>query len=72
MQSFAVSANGSKWFLLDYKVYLSQFSNAKYVETGFVKNKGIYTQKENNRLENHAYFPIRHYSREHNITEQFS
>jgi len=27
---------------------------------------------KNNRLENHAYFPIRHYSREHNIMGQFS
>jgi len=29
MQSFAVSAIGSKCFLLDQKVYLSHFSNAK-------------------------------------------
>jgi len=44
MQIFAVSANGSV-FLLDQKVYLSHFSNAKYADT-IRKNKGIYTQKE--------------------------
>ena len=75
MQSFAVSAHGSKCFLLGQKVYLglSHFSNAKYVETSFVKIKE-YTpkMKQNNRLENHAYFPIRRYSREHNVKGQFS
>jgi len=45
MQSFAVSANGSKCFLLDQKVHLSHFSNAKYVETQFVKIKE-YTHKK--------------------------
>jgi len=45
MQSFAVSANGSKCFLLDQKEYLSDFSNAKYVETRFVKIKE-YTHKK--------------------------
>ena len=73
MQSFAVSANGSKCFLLDQKVYLSHFSNAKYVETQFVKIKEYtHKKKKTNRLENHAYFPMRHYSREHNIIRQFS
>jgi len=46
MQSFAVSANGSV-FLLDQKVYLSHFSNAKYVERDTIrKNKGIYTKRK--------------------------
>ena len=56
--------------LLDHKVYLSHFSNAKYVETRFIKIKE-YTHK-NNRLENHTYFPVRHYSLEHNIMGQLS
>jgi len=45
MQSFAVGANGSKCFLLDQKVYWSHFSNAKYVDTRFVKIKE-YTHKK--------------------------
>ena len=45
MQSFAVSANVSKCFLLDQKVYFSHFSNTKYVETKFVKIKE-YTHKK--------------------------
>ena len=52
MQSFAVSANGSKLrcFLLDQKVYLSHFSNAKYVETRFVKIKA-YTHKKKKTID---------------------
>ena len=72
MQSFAVRANGSECFLLDQKVYLSYFSNAKYVETRFVKITEYTHKKKNSRLENHTYFPIRHHAREHNIMEQFS
>jgi len=72
MQSFAVSANGRKSFLFDPKVYLSHFSNAKYVKTRFVKIKEYTHKKKNNPLENHAYFPFRHHSREHNIMGHFS
>jgi len=47
------------------------FSNAKYVDTGFVKIKEYtHRKKKNNRLENDAYFPFRHYSREQNIMRQ--
>jgi len=55
MWSFAVSANGStvSVFLLDQKVYLSHFSNAKYVEIVKVKEYAR-KKKKNNRLENHA------------------
>ena len=47
-----------KCFLLDQTVYLSHFSNAKYVET-LRKNNKEYThkKKKNNWLQNDMYFP---------------
>jgi len=61
-------------FLLNQIICLI-FSKRKICRDTIRKNKGIskYThKKKNNGLENHAYFPIRHYSQEHNIMEQFS